>query len=443
MKRFGLCILLLLVILSGCGGGSGETCTLSEEQCEYYTGSRGVRMDPTYAPDELIYHSRDIPDENAVDIEYTVENVGASASFGALYIAGLPTQLFDLFRVDGEGNELLITGGQACDLGFNIGLGGSNPLGFLFGSGATSAGCDLALGWNENGGYGYVGIQTLLRAFGGSEDLNVIFDEMGIPRPEGQIGYNTEDGLTFDASIGLSYFDIFPHGIGILSIMSKYPLGSLNGNVFVLEGDTPHTPGGEQQFRAFRVKLPNWPVGQDTMEYDYEVRACYAYTTFVSPEICIDTRPRENVQGKICNADRSISLGTQGAPVAITQMRQETNRRSIQLWFTIENVGGGRVVNLDNFMACSPYYSARVKERDLYDTVYLPKLYVGNQPDLIECNSHKIRLQNGKAEIRCSYDLTHPSVDNVDTGYTLPLEMELWYGYQMKDRRRLYAERIG
>jgi len=440
--RLILILTAFLILLTGCTGSSVEKCTLGEA-CQYYTGSEGIRVTPDYVPSTLRYSSIDAqndPQLNREDIEFEVSNRGPSMSYGAVFISGLSSDIYEIFLVDNEGNEkridqLIPSNNNNCDFSFDVVVGtGGGLLGSLGGGGA---GCEIFAQISDNGFSGFASFDFLDRSLDGS--VEEFLDEFGLPVPDGGISYNQGDGFRVDASFG-GIYDFFLYGSGLLNHMRQFDLAALGGNPFVLEGQNDLSPAVDRTFQRFRVGLPEWPTGQDQFQTPYEIRTCYGYTTYISPEVCVDVNPRQNTGSKICRADRTINLGTQGAPVAITQMRQETTRRNIQLWFTIENVGNGRVVDIQNFAACSPYYSQGLRDRQIYDTIYVPEVYVGNSATHVDCDTQKIRLQNGRAELRCTYDLSRADVQ--DTGYELPLEMELWYGYQQRERRTLRVERI-
>lgn len=441
--RFIILLTVILVFLTGCTGGSdARACTLGEA-CQYYTGSEGIRVSPDYVPDTLRFSSIDAqnnPELNREDIEYEVSNRGPSFSYGGVFISGLSSDIYDIFLVDNEGNErridqLIPRNNDACDFNVDVVLGtGGGILGSLAGGGT---GCEVFAQITSDGRVtGLASFDFIDRALGGS--ISDLFESVGLPFPDG--GVRFDDGnIVVDASFG-GIYDFFLHGLGLVNHMRQFDIAALGGNPFFLEGQNQDSPGVDRSFQRFRVGLEDWPTGQDQFQTPYEIRTCYGYTTYISPEVCVDTNPRRNTDSKICQADRTVNLGTQGAPVVITRMRQETTRRNVQLWFTIENVGNGRVVDIQNFAACSPYYDQGLRDRQIYDTIYVPEVFVGNSASHVDCDSNKIRLQNGRAELRCTYDLTQADVQ--DTGYELPLEMELWYGYQQRERRTLRVERI-
>ena len=79
------------------------------------------------------------------------------------------------------------------------------------------------------------------------------------------------------------------------------------------------------------------------------VAACYKYQTKAEPLVCIDPEPNSVFdEQKICtipSTGKTYSLNTQGAPVAVTSVKQEVSSSAIHFGIYIRNVGRGKVID--------------------------------------------------------------------------------------------------
>jgi hypothetical protein len=91
------------------------------------------------------------------------------------------------------------------------------------------------------------------------------------------------------------------------------------------------------------------PFGSEFYEPRIIAAACYKYRTIAEPLVCIDPEPHSVFdEDKVCTIDQngeSYSLGSQGAPVAVSRVEQEVSSNNIHFTIEIQNVGRGRVVD--------------------------------------------------------------------------------------------------
>jgi hypothetical protein len=90
--------------------------------------------------------------------------------------------------------------------------------------------------------------------------------------------------------------------------------------------------------------------------------------------------------------------------------------------------------------ACSPYFPGDVKP-NMLNIVHIGYAYVGSKP--LDCtNFYTVRLDPNTQEARmtCRYDMT--DADDIGSGYTIPLKMELWYGYEESIVRQLRVRKV-
>jgi hypothetical protein len=429
MKKTPILIALLAFILVGC---SGQACSQGDA-CQYYQGTEGVRMEPVDLPTELYYHGDEPKEQNFAEFPVRVRNLGASNTYGATFLTGLDPETFDLYYIDEGGSKVPfnIARTGACRLGLN-GFSFFNP-------GRDGPSFNLGL----NGDCGNFFLRSTSGGFqaGASVDtlFGPVFEDLGIDAPPADLTVDVSDG-NIDVGFGVSgaLIDVWRHGTVLIGIASKFSLENFNGNTYILAGQNPETPSGGEAYTSFRAEMRNWPAGTDRLNLNYIVKNCYAYTTFVSPSVCIDQDPRRN-EDQVCPSDQVISAGSQGGPVAVTRIEQENTGPDLILRFTVQNVGNGEVFNVGYMQACSPYYPGRQPTGSFKGVVHIGQAYIGN--NALDCNTNQVTLRNGRAQFTCQYSLDGEGI--VSSAYERPLKMELWYGYENQIRRSLNVRRIG
>lgn len=429
MKK-GLIVFIIAsaVLLSACTGGNN--CAAGEA-CQYYQGSQGVVMEPQDLPTEFYYTEGEVKESNAREFPVRIRNEGASHTYGATFFTGFDPATFDLYRI-GDGGEkipfsIARTGG--CQLtadGFSFfNPSGESPT-FNFG---LSGDCGNAFIRGDSSG----AIQA------GGNPSAFLEDALGVELPDTDLTVNVQDG-EIDVGFGVTgaLIDVWGHGKVLVAIASEFSLENYNGATYILPGENPETPNGGEAYKTFRAEMKEWPAGTDQYNFNYRVKNCYAYTTFVSPAVCIDPRPQAPQSGKVCQGDRTIGMGSQGGPVAVTSIEQDNTGSSVILNFDVSNVGSGRVIDIGMLQACSPYWPGK-KRPSMYDTVYVGQAYIGDRP--LDCGRSTIRLDNGRAEFSCRYE--YRGEYSTTSAYERPLKMELWYAYTDEIRRSINVRRIG
>ncbi|PIN81392.1 hypothetical protein COV13_01405 [Candidatus Woesearchaeota archaeon CG10_big_fil_rev_8_21_14_0_10_32_9] len=428
-------ILLLFVLLSGlllltgCGIGDMRGQCSEGDACTYYTGMNGILLQQESAPRMLYYRTADLTssDGNVAEFSIRLRNDGASDSYGAVFLSGFGPELFSIYKYkDGVEQEIMIDRANTANCYFNL-LGFSgNSLGF-------TAGCLT---------YGVSGYSGTSGNWGLNLDLDKLGQLFGTKFPA--IGVNLEnlgDGrYNFGLSANGVLINILNHGALLMSIAQNFDFDKFGGSEFALKGDNPDSPGGDIDFKTFKVRMKSdWPAGQDYFNVPYQIKTCYAYTTFVSPMLCIDPDPFSD-EDKVCRAETYTWGGSQGGPVAVTRLEQTNTGREMILDFTIRNVGSGRVWDVGYLEACSPYYPGSVKPTML-NIVYIGQAFVGETP--IDCSrNYQIRLDPNTQDARftCRYPLDESG--NVGSAYAIPLKMELWYGYEETYNNQITIRRL-
>lgn len=432
-------IILILVassmlIIAGCGGlgSSRNKCALGDA-CQYYQGTEGVRMRVDRPPTTLYYSKSALGDPEGNQVEFNVEvtNQGPSWASGAVFISGFDPNLFRLYKFNNNQWEPILISSNQMTCYLDILGWSSSTLGFL-------GGCsDIGQGGVFSGGNWWI------------DNLNIgnVFQLFGVTLPDYlqgvTINIDRQSGGNFNIGVGIdgTLFDFFLHGQYLMVLMQGFDLGKLGGSTYYLRGDNADYPGGDMDYEQFKVQMiREWPAGQDYIRVPYQIKQCYAYTTFVSPMICVDPNPYSD-EKKVCRSESYSWGGSQGAPVAVTRMEQVNTGKEVIMEFTIRNVGRGQVWDFGKIELCSPYNTQKVTGQ-MYDVVYVGDAYIGGVK--IDCSANqKIRLDPNTKEARfmCKYplDLAY----NVGSAYTTSLKMELWYGYEEIYSNTLMVRRIG
>jgi hypothetical protein len=423
-----LVLLVVILVLSGCTSNRNR-CT-SGDACVYFQGTEGIRMRQENRPHTLYYHSNQItdPEANSVEFNLKLENVGPSYAFGAAFIEGFDPNLFRLYKLE-NGQYMPInvpTAQGACffDL-LGFGAGGLGFIGICGGIGGQFTGGG---NWGANINLQQFGLQW--------------FNDPNWP----QITLNFNQLASGNFNIGVGYngnlFNVMGYGQYLMALTSGIDFASWGGSEFALHGDNPDFPGGDIDYKSFKVQMwTQWPAGQDYVRVPYQLKTCYAYTTFVAPMICVDPNPYSEEE-KVCRSETYTWGGSQGAPVAVTRLEQVNTGSEVLLDFTIRNVGRGRVWDVGKLAACSPYYPGR-GTGNMHNVVYLGPAYIGNTR--IDCSrwpSVRLDPNTGEARFTCRYPFSQGAAD-IGSGYATPLKMELWYGYEEIIPGTLTLRRLG
>ncbi|MFP4568030.1 MAG: hypothetical protein ACLFN8_03730 [Candidatus Woesearchaeota archaeon] len=435
-KKITLIIILLTMLsITACAGfrSGNERCT-EGDFCSYYTGSRGVITMLDNPPQFLNYRSSDIgdADSNFVEFNVRVRNDGPSDSYGAVFFTGVGSENFQIYNVDDKGTVpvLIPKTRQACAIDlFNIGdLSQLSTWNFM----VNCFGVDYAQfgdRTNVNIGFGYLAEQ-----FGEQLPWLQRLADRGV-----NLGFQLMDGEMTQLNLGAD-FGLIRFGRSLMIIISGLNFEAFGGMSFYLQGDNPDFPGGDFDFKTFRLQLVgHWPAGQDYYMLPYQIRSCYAYTTFVSPMICIDPDPFSE-ESKVCNDHTYTWSGSQGAPVAVTKLESYNTGKEVIITATIKNIGIGDVWDVGYLEYCSPYFPATIRP-SMKNVVYIGHMQLENK--MLDCSSSfKINLdpRTKEGRLTCRYDLA--GTDYVGSARSAPLRMELWYGYEENIRGQITVRRF-
>lgn len=155
---------------------------------------------------------------------------------------------------------------------------------------------------------------------------------------------------------------------------------------------------------------------------------CYTYETVANANVCIDPDPfAPTLKTKICTP-APVGLGSQGAPVSVTQVQIDARRGKTIFGITVQNVGGGEPFRFggEYLQKCSPYDQTGLKFRDV-DYILLSDVLVGGQSIKGSCrplDQGHVRLDNGVGTVYCEMATSGTNA------YTTPITLVLRYGYR-------------
>ncbi|MBI2559391.1 hypothetical protein HYW20_08770 [Candidatus Woesearchaeota archaeon] len=271
----------------------------------------------------------------------------------------------------------------------------------------------------------------------------------------------------FDAILELRNKGAYPElgkgtGVGGLALNGRVYLGGYDPSIVVffdpsppvadlntktLEGKTSINPNGGVDFVTFKGRVSIDTLNAEKYEPILLATACYSYETIASSSVCIDPNPYSTIkEKKVCEV-KGVSLSSQGAPIAITQINEEAFATKTQFRITIKNVGNGEVMR-NSVMAddkCNPFGDNKVEREDI-DKVYLYGAKIANKElqcgpfdgNLVKSSIGYIRLVNSEGSIICEM----PSSNyGSKIAYISPLEIRLGYVYRTTAQKKMLIKR--
>ncbi|MFO8016619.1 MAG: hypothetical protein R6U32_05935 [Candidatus Woesearchaeota archaeon] len=186
------------------------------------------------------------------------------------------------------------------------------------------------------------------------------------------------------------------------------------------QGKDEFNPQGNMiNTHTFTVSSANMPNEQDLFRQTIKATACYKYRTYATGSVCIDPDPfGVSHEEKVCVAGAPQVGGTQGAPVAVTNVEQQSSRRRVQFKVNIANVGGGTVIR-----PTAPISECHSQlERTDVDMVGVRAEFSDKQ---LRCEPDIVRISNGGGFAICYWE-----GDLGDEAYKTSLSIVLDYGYR-------------
>ena len=184
-----------------------------------------------------------------------------------------------------------------------------------------------------------------------------------------------------------------------------------------LRGKDVFSPDGQYDYIEVDESSPVTLTIGESYATTIQANICYNYRTIASPTVCMVYNPEDM---NICKP-QSISLGTQGAPIAIKKVDTEMLRDQVRFVAVIENVGSGTVVNPND--AASYLYCPYQLKREDVDTVQFSMKINGLDDPECTPGSNIVKLNKGIGILSCTFTLRGQKT------YTTPLKITLDYEY--------------
>jgi len=231
----------------------------------------------------------------------------------------------------------------------------------------------------------------------------------------------------------------YPDSAGGKDLVGKLYLRGFDPNYIVFDegdwqeidrrlfGKDQYNPEGGYELISFTSSTIELPGCIESYRPTLLATACYEYQTIANPVVCIDPNPYSTeVRERVCTI-HDVSLGSQGAPVAVTRVEEAVMKDKIQFKIYVQNVGGGLVVDIDQLNSCPGNldytnlnkvdFSGEISGEALFDC----------RPD-----DYEIDLYDNSGFIIC-----YASKPASGDAYETPLKIQLDYGYMSSISRQV------
>ena len=196
----------------------------------------------------------------------------------------------------------------------------------------------------------------------------------------------------------------------------------------VLEGRSVYNSEGGYKPFILEIDPINVPKGVSRYSPTIKFATGFTYTTTASVPICYDPNPQSTRQlEKPCKFTESVSLSSQGAPVAVSSIEQDVvggDDGKVLYRIFLENKGSGKIVNPSVALETNPFKDGyRLSE---LNNVFLAKFRVGAAEAKV-CRPLVIKMIDGKGVSFCEFLKTeiNPNHQAIET----PVTIVLGYGY--------------
>lgn len=387
------------------------------------------------------------------ELNLMMHNVGSSATAGGIFVHGYDPNLITVIAKPGEWPPIN-NQSRNCAAQVSVVNTGSYNVGYFCSE------TDSSIAWggrvvnDNNGNSGVIGtvgglpIDSWLNdAYKGITGSNTdFFSRLGLFTNDliscgvvnGEFGCNAQ--LTNNAfnpnraSYGYLLINLYQPLLDKNCANNCRPFPPKLSSGYALSGVSSDSPQGDALYYDYYIMLDRnkWNPLLNDMPQDFQITACYLYTTTVTPSICINPDPTSAVGNQPCTTAPINFKDSQGAPIMVTRIEQQPRPGGTAFTIYIQQVGDGEVWLPEGFDYCSPW-GPRPDLRTT-DAVQLLDARVTGDLQQLSClptsdTQRIVRLQNGKGQITCTYPITGPAA-NSHAAYLSALTLEFGYVYQ-------------
>jgi len=197
-----------------------------------------------------------------------------------------------------------------------------------------------------------------------------------------------------------------------------------------MEGKTQFGPGGLGTVSFEGTIRPLAFRGVNKYDPRLLVTSCYGYRTIAADSVCIDPDPFTTERtDKVCIPTGVAMGGSQGAPVAVSNVQVEPSPGRTRFQIMVTNVGVGDVFKPGAvyLQKCNPYAPQGLEYTDV-NYVKVEDVSISGVSILPSCKpleSGLLRLTNGRGVMYCELANIASS-----TAYTTPLTVQVSYNYR-------------
>jgi len=286
----------------------------------------------------------------------------------------------------------------------------------------------------------YSGREGLSMEFFENAPPKEIFEKSILPiglRLDNKGAYNIQNGYL---SISLERDYMFLTEASLKSINDMVNFRDPEHITFDLRGKAIEHPKGDQEVITFAAETKDLNKTDPQSEYHdslISITSCYKYQTKAVETVCVDTDVYGfKARGKKPCEVKTLTLSSQGAPVAVTKIESEmlpggdtVNPRFV---ISVKNVGNGEVVK-DNLVeaACSSESIDYQGWNNINIKAYISTM---DEENKLDCDTVKegknddgtLILKKGEGSIRCTHEEGFSEEEGV---FSSPLYIILDYGY--------------
>ena len=245
----------------------------------------------------------------------------------------------------------------------------------------------------------------------------------------------THANRDYDIAIEIQNIGAYPHRDEWGHIGGKIHIDGFNQDVITV------TPKEKNMKETLYGRSATYPNGVSYMEFfklqtngiDSEIHktkivanVCYKYKTIASPQICVRKTLDNNA---ICQAEDITLTGGQGAPIAVTKVKETISEDYLYFDIELENVGGGVVYLREEINSCPNQLNYRNSDKLQIETSILELGRGDCTPETIKLDENKVKLnalgkrKRDHAILNTSKSIIRNLCEGVVQGYTVKMRV--------------------